>query len=496
MVLFDLIKQGFVKDFRSQGFYKNIAVKIFTAFMFLYFVAIFLFLGFTLNELLNEANDMLTPLQVFNGAMIYIVFGGVLIRFFLMQLNTFNLQSYQSLPIKRRSLVNYIIFRPVFTLFNYVTLFTVIPFAIKSVMHYYSGGIALQFVFVFILIIWFDTLFSAYLKRQFGSSFIATIVLLMIVAGFGMLEYFKIFSLFNLSQKIFDFTTLHFVGLIVPIIAVIAAYGINLLFFYRNYYPDDFNKKVAKNKITATGNFSFLERYGTVGELIALQLKLILRHKRTKSLLFSAVILLLFGLIYYSNPVYNDKQSMLIFAAIFTTGGLMIIYGQWIISWESSYFDFILTKNIPVKTYMQANYYLLMAFNLITFILTTPYFFYGKNIMLLQLVAFLYNTGVNISLFLYFAPYNSKRIDLNSRGKFNSQGTTYKNFIIVLPILFFPMILMGIASLLGNPNIGLYIMGGMGIIGFAFRNKLIDWSVILFNKRKYKMAVGFRESEI
>lgn len=494
MIITDLIKQNWLKDFRSQSFYKDVAVKIFVGIMAVYFIVLFLFIGLFLGDMLNEASPTLKPLEIFNGATLYILLGGVMMRFLMMQLNTLNLQTYQSLPIKRTTLVNFILLKPLFSAISYLTLLMVVPFAVRSVSAYYSGAVALRFVLNFILLIWFNTLLASYLKRRFGASLWALPVFLVIIGGFAALEYFKVFSLFDVSMRVFNFVVIHPVGLLVSLIGVFAAYGINRLFFAQNYYPEKFNEKLKDNHVTANRSFSFLEKYGTVGELIALQLRLIFRHKRTKSMMYMSVAFLFYGLIFYKKDMYENSYGMLFFAAIFVTGIAMIMYGQWIISWESSYFDSLLTKNIPVKTYMRANFYLLMAFNVMSFILTTPYFFLGTKIIYLHLAAFLYNTGVNISLFLFFSPFNTKRIDLNAKGSFNYQGTTYKSFLIVQPILFVPMLTMFLASTFGKPYLGLIIMGSLGLMGFLFREKIMDLTVKLFNKRKYLMAQGFRET--
>lgn len=495
MIISELLRQNWKKDFRAQGFYKSLAVKILMGFLGIYIMSVFLMIGFFLGDILEEVSATLKPLEIFNGITLYVLIVGLFGRFFMMQLNTINLQSYQSLPIKRPVLVNFILLRPLFSFFSYLTLLAIIPFAIKSVVAYYSGIVAVRFVVNFIFLIWFNTLLASFLKRKFGSSIIALIVFLVIAAVLGALEYFKIFSLFDVSRHIFNLLVLHPAGLLISLAAVVAAYGLNVWFFSQNYYPEKFNEKLKQNSSNVTKSFSFLERYGTIGELISLQIKLIFRHKRTKALIIMSGFFLFYGLIFYTNPIYKDKPGWLFFGAIFTTGILMIMYGQWIISWESSYFDSLMTKNIPVKTYFRANYYILTAFNAISFILTTPYFFFGEKIIWLHLVAFLYNTGVNVSLFLFFSSFNTKRVDLNAKSSFNYQGTTYKSFLIVLPILFIPMIVIGIASAFDYTYVGLAIMGSLGLIGFIFREKILDLSVKLFNNRKYAMAEGFREKE-
>ena len=101
MLIQNLITQDWKKGFRAQGFYKNLAVSIMMGLFGLYMAASFLFLGFSLNEILEKADNKLNPMELFNGAMLYIMLFGLALRFFMQQLNTLNLASYQVLPIKR-----------------------------------------------------------------------------------------------------------------------------------------------------------------------------------------------------------------------------------------------------------------------------------------------------------------------------------------------------------------------------------------------------------
>ena len=494
MLINDLLKQDWKKTFRSKGFYKSLSVKLLMGFMSLYFAAVFISLGYFLGVILDEASDTLKPLEVFNGATLYILLGALTIRFFMQSLNTLNLQTFQTLPIKRSTLVNFLLLKPAFGFGNYMTLLIIIPFAMKSVLAYYSGAVAIRFVVNCIFLIWFDLWLATYLKRRFGSSLLTLVFIIAIIAGLAALEYFKIFSLFEVSRHIFNALIFNPFGWLVTLACACLAYFLNILFFSKNYYPEKFNEKLKLNDSHVTGGFSFLERFGVIGELISLQIRLILRHKRTKTLLYMSAIFLVYGLIFYTNPMYADKPAWLFFAAMFMTGILMLMYGQWIFSWESSYFDTILTKNIPIKTYMKANYYLLVAFNIISFVLTTPYFFFfGTKIILLQVTASLFNTGVIIFLLLFFGSYNIKRVDLNARSSFNYQGTTYKSFLIIIPVMFLPMIIVGAISTFASANFALIILAAMGLLGIIFKEPLLKLCVNKFNKRKYLMAEGFRD---
>ena len=199
MLIQNLITQDWKKGFRAQGFYKNLAVSIMMGLFGLYMAASFLFLGFSLNEILEKADDKLNPTELFNGAMLYIMMIGLALRFFMQQLNTLNLSSYQVLPIKRSSLINFLILKPLASPANYFLLLVVVPFAVKSVVGYYSASVALRFVLSFIFLVWFDSLTAAFLKRKFGSGVLSGVIVLLILASVIALEYFKIFSLFHYS---------------------------------------------------------------------------------------------------------------------------------------------------------------------------------------------------------------------------------------------------------------------------------------------------------
>lgn len=494
MLFINLILQEWKKGIRAQGFYKNLAVSIMLSIFGLYITGILLFLGFSLDEILEKVNNTLNPTELMNGALLYIMLISTTIRFLMQQLNTFNLPPYQVLPVKRSALINFLLLKPLTNPANYFYLLVIVPFVLQSTAHYYTGWIAAQFVVVFTLIVWSDSLLTAFLKRKFGSSLLSFLAVVAVLAGIGALEFFKIFSLFDLSRALFGFIILKPIGLVIPVLWVTIAFLLNKWFFSQNYYPETFNSKLKSDK-TINADLSFLERFGAIGELISVELKLILRHKRTKSMLYMSGFFLFYGLIFYPQKAYEHQMGLLFFVAMFITGLMMIMYGQWSISWDSRHFDSILTRNIPVKTYIESNYYLMISFTITSFVLSTPYFLFGPKIIMMHLAAFLYNAGVNVYLLLFLATFNNKKVDLSRSSAMNYQGTTYKSFLIVMPVMFVPMMLVGGLSFIIPLNLILGIISLLGITGILFRKPLINICVNQFNNRKYKLAEGFRESE-
>lgn len=490
----DFILHEWKKSYRAQGFYKNLAVNLMLGFLSLYFAAILLFIGFSLDEILESTNYKSNPMELFNGAMLYVVLIGLGLRFFMQQLNTFNLPPYQVLPVKRSYIVNFLLLKPLVSPINYFLLLVVIPFAYQSVKGYYDSQAALRFVLCFIFVVWFDSQMAAFLKRKFGSGLLSFLLLLAVAISIAALEYFRIFSLFKISQSLFGFIVLKPFGPVLPLAAAVGAYFLNRWFFAVNYYPEKFNQKIISSQ-SAVGDFSFLNRFGVIGEIISLEIKLILRHKRTKTILYMCGFFLFYGLIFYKNDVYAQRDGMLFFAAMFITGLMMLMFGQWVISWDSGHFDSLMTRNIPVRTYLYANYLLMIAFNVICFVLTSPYFFLGMKIVYLHLAAFIFNIGVNVFLLLFLASFNTKRVDLSKSSAMNYQGTTYKSFLIVLPIMFVPLIIVSILSSFFSLAVALWTITILGFAGILFRNQLLTLCVNQFNRRKYVLAEGFREIE-
>lgn len=495
MPLLTLLKQNWKKTIRARGFHNNLAVNILLGLTALYFIVIFFALGLFLPTWLSGAIPGKTPTQLFNGVTLYILLGGLMIRYFMQQLATINIQLYQILPIKRKTIIDFLLFSPLLNPVNFILFFIIIPFAIRSVAVDYNITTAICFVVNFFLIVCFNSLTASFIKRKFGSNFWGFFGVIIFFALIIVLDFFHIFSLFKISELIFNFVIFNPFGLIIPIGAVMAAYHLNHWFFSTYYYAEKFDLKVSTNKSYGDSNLSFLNRFGSIGDIMGLIMKLVWRHKRTKNALYMTAIFLFYGLLFYTNEYYHQQYSWLFFCAMFITGAVMLIFCQWIIAMNSTHFDSLMTKNISIRSYITANIYLILAGNILCFVLTLPYFLYGKEIAWVHLAAILYNCGVNAFLLVFFGTYSSKRIDLSVRSVANYQGVTIKNFIVVLPVLFFPMLFVGLFSLFSMANIALISLSVLGILGLVFQKQLITMCENQFNRRKYAMCEGFRQAE-
>jgi len=94
---------------------------------------------------------------------------------------------------------------------------------------------------------------------------------------------------------------------------------------------------------------------------------------------------------------------------------------------------------------------------------------------------------------MFFCTFNTSRIDLGKSQFMNYQGTGITQFLVIIPVMGIPILVYMVFNYLGFPQYNFYALGIIGATGIAFNKYLIQLVANQFVKRKYKMAVGFRQ---
>ena len=487
----DFIKLRIRETTRSSVWDKNVVINIMLGLCMLYLMGSFLMVGFVLNRVLMAEFPESNPVTIFNGMLIYYLGFELLIRFFMQQTPAMSITPFLHLPVKRSSLMHLLLARSIVNPLNYISFLIFIPFAIRAVSVFYSGGAACGWLLSLFLMILFVIFTNVYIKRQMTVKPIVSLGCGLAYIALIVLDFFDVFSLSGLSATLFDATLVQPVWILAFVVLVAGIYYLNYRFLLACSYPEEIDRNRRKKQVTVQ-NLEFMSRFGQIGELIGLELKLILRHKRTKSVVSLTPIFLLYGFIFYSNPQYKHNTTWLIFVGIIVTGMLMLMYGQFIIAWEGKFFDGILTRNGSFFDYFRAKYYLLVSFCLVCYVLTTPYAFYGMRILWIQTACFLFNIGISAFILLWFAKFNRKRIELAQGSAFNWQGTGVTQFIILFPIMFLPMLL---AFILSRLDLEAWLLSGiaaLGIIGVLCHKWILQMIFSQFAQKKYTLAEGYR----
>lgn len=473
---------------RSPYFQKSLLANLFLGFIGLYFIVCFLFIGFYADKIIIEIYKEGDLIEIFSRLLFYYFAFDLIMRFLFQQLPTLSIQPYLTLPIKKSKLLHYILIKSLPGFFNFIPFLLFIPFFFKIVCTNSSLIFSLTWAVTVISLVLMNNYLNFSLKKYFSKRPFLMLALLLSIALIIYLEITKKTSLSGILFSAIDLFSGTPLLIVTPIVAALTAYYIAFALLNRNSYIED----ISTTQRTKTKSFLFLNRYGEVGVLIANELKMILRNKRPRSMLIVSAIFLLYGFIFYKENHLNN-YLMLTFTGTFITAILSINYGQFIFSWESSFFDSYIVNKISPYNIIKSKYLFFAFLNIFCYIITLPYMLISPKIGLINTAIFLYNTGISSIVVLLFGVYNSKRIDLGKSQFMNYEGTGVSQFFMVFPILGFPIIIYVIFKLFGIPQYNFYALGIIGIIGILFSKYMLQYTTSLFVKRKYKMAFNFRQ---
>ncbi len=480
------------KDFwRSRNRGGSIAAQIFLGFFMLYFLAIAILIGFGMKFLIEKAFPGSNAITIFNGFILYYFLFDLAIRTQAQELPTISIAPYLHLNISKKTIVNFLNIKSLFTVFNFLPLFVFIPFSLMKIGPELGFLTSAMYILSVIALTIFNNYLVLYLKRKAISNIAYFGVGIGIITTLAVLDYYKIISVRDASNFVFvKIAQYPFIALAFPLIALFI-YIVNSNFLRTNLYTEELSTKDVKKGST---DYAFLNRFGKVGELAALELKLILRHKRSRSTVMMSIVFLAYGFIFYQPELLvKDAYGKMLFAAIFVTSSTILFYGQFMFAWQSTHFDGLLSNKINFKNFIKSKFLLFNISSTIVAILTTFYAFISLKLLLLHLAAYLYTIGFGSVIVLYFATFNYKRLDITNGATFNWQGMGASQFIITIPYILIPILIYAPFGLINQPYIGLAVLGGFGLIMLLMRNFWVNFLTKKFIEKKYKIAEGFRE---
>lgn len=473
---------------RSAAASKSIGFKIFMGFVFFVLFLELLgggyYLGYTLAENLQN------PIAELSRYGFYFFLVIIISRYMLQKLPTLMVQPYLNLPIKKSKLVHFILTKPLFNILNILPL----SFVLAITMGLHKHLDAYTFWMIFTIVIIGDLVvnyLSIYIKRVQIKHEYVFYLFLASVAGLLFLDHFNIVNFQAISSDVFIKVIQNPLLLLAGILLFATAYYLNFQLLYKHFSLEDFGTGDT-NQRSSLENLSYFDRFGKIGTFVLLELKMYVRNKRTRTLLLMAPLFLLYGLFFYTNPTYLEKNGFLILVGLFISGGFMMSLGLYFFAWESDHFDLMLTANNTYKDYIKAKYFLMLSTSTIIFLLSTFYVFFGIEILIINSICFLFNIGVNSLLLLYFATNNNKYMNLSKGSAFNYQGVGGRHFVLMIPLLVIPILIHLPFSLLGQANIGFALIGALGVLGLLFREKLLDLITQRFIRKRHKMSEGFR----
>jgi hypothetical protein len=472
--------------FRSASFGTNVVLKVFMGLMALYFVAVFLLLGFGIYPILEESE--LNPFTTVNKFLIYYFVVDLVIRYFMQKMPVMNIRPLLTLPIKKDTIVHFSLGKTAISFFNVLHAFFFIPFSIMLVRHDYAVGQVVLWHLGIVGVVYFNNFINVLLNNK-DSVFYSVLA---VVVGCGAAQYYKFFDVTTYTAPFFEglYTTGYL--FLLPVLAVVASYYFAFNFFKSNLNLDEGLAK--KSEEAKTEHFNWLNQFGTLGTFLKNDIRLLKRNKRSRTTVIMSFVFLFYGFIFFNNP--NQPAFMGIFAGIFVSGGFLFTFGQFVPSWDSAYYQLMMSQNIQYKEYLNSKWWLVVIATVISTVLASFYLYFGWHTYLLVVVGAIYNIGVNSHLVLLGGAFVKTPIDLSqSKSAFGDrQALNFRTMLIALPKLALPILLYGLGTLFYNQNIGLLFVVIAGVLGFALRGKVFQMIEGIYKSEKYATISAYKQN--
>jgi hypothetical protein len=474
--------------FRSASFATNLALKIVMGFMAIYFMVIFVAAGVAVFFLLKEEFH-LEPLATVNKFLIYYLVADLVIRYFFQKMPVTNIKPLLNLPIKRDTIVHFSLGKTSISFFNMLHAFFFIPFTVVLLINGYGFQVILWHLGIMALI--YANNFINVLLNNKDSVFYSVLA---VVASLGLAQYYQIFDVTNYTQPFFQGMYNTYYLFLIPILLVIVTYYFSFDYFKKNLNLDTGLAK--KSDEAKTENFTWLNQFGTLGTFLKNDIKLLKRNKRSRTTVIMSFLFIFYGLLFFTNSIEAyQNPAMQVFAGIFVSGGFLFTFGQFVPSWDSAYYQLMMSQNIQYREYISSKWWLMVIGTLISTIIASFYLYFGWQTYMLIVVGAIYNIGVNSHLVMLGGAFVKTPIDLTMANKAfgDKQAFNIKTMLISIPKLAVPMILYALGYSLFSPNIGFLFVALAGVLGFAFRNKVFAMIEKIYKTEKYATIAAYKQ---
>ena len=475
--------------FRSASFQTNLLLKILMILGALYFIAIFTGAGIGVFYGLKKAGY--EPLVTINRLMIYYLFGDLAIRYFFQKMPVINIKPLLLLPFNKNKIVNFALGKTMVSYFNLVHAFFFIPLSIILLREGYDAVGVCTWLLGIISLLYINNFINVFLNDKLSIVVIAALL----IVGLGGLQWYGYFDITVYTFTFFQALYTTYWVFLIPMALMFILMRVAFTYYTNRLYMDA--GLAAKQTRASTENLDWLNRFGRLATFLKNDIKLIKRNKRSKTTIIMSVVFLFYGLLFFTGSIETyDNPFMKIFAGIFVSGGFLFSFGQFVPSWDSSYYPLMMTQNISYKEYLMSKWYLVVIATAISTVLGAAYLYFGWEAYAAVVVGGIYNMGVNGHLVLLGGAFNKTPIDLTSGKKAfgDSSAFNVKTLLISIPKLVLPIGIYAIGHFTLGPLFGFALVALAGLSGFAFRDYVFKKIEGIYKSEKYKAVAAYKQT--
>jgi hypothetical protein len=474
---------------RSASFGTNMALKI-----VLGILAVFYSFGFVIMSIaafygIREELHQ-DPLVVVSKYLVYYFLADITIKAMIQKIPVVNIKPMLTLPIKRSTIINFVLGKSFLSFFNVVHAFAVFPFVIVLFIEGYDPVGVLFFWLGLWLLVYINNLINVLMSE----SDLVFVLFIAVAGGFGALQYFGFFDITLVTGVFYHGLYATYYVILIPVVVFGLLYWYSHKYFRKKMYLDTGLKD--KAEIADGREYTFLNRFGLMGSFLKNDLRLILRNKRSRNVLISSFIFLFYGVLIMTGivPGYNTNFWKVL-GGLMTTGSFLFTFGQFVPSWDSAYYPLMMSQNIRYRDYIASKWWLIVTATLISTLLCSFYLFWGVQTYLFILVGALYNVGVNSHLVLLGGAFLKTPIDLAAGKQAFADKKAFNGKVLLLsiPKVLIPVALYYLGLFTYGPELGYVLIAVAGIAGFSLRNYVFRMTERAYKSEKYSTLAAFKQ---
>lgn len=487
--IFKLLRRNIsLSEKRHPMFEQNRVAKIFL-YIGLAFICLYLLvLGTTLGWVARQGDEAI----IFPIMMIFLLPLDFLMRFGIQQTPAMLLKPYVLLPIRRKDVIDSFLISSLISSGNFIWLSFFLPYVFISGCGAAGFAKALLILLILMTLILINSQWYLFVRTLINRHMAWWGVPVTVYGAFFMpliLDFEK--GMDNMFE-IFDKHAISWLAIAIYAIALAILFVINRKLQMR--FASEEIAKHEETKMKRIWKFSFLERFGDVGEYLKLESKSTIRNKAIKQRFIQGIVLIsILSCILAYTDIYSGKFAVNIWClycfVFFGAVNLVKIMGP-----EGNYIDLLMVHKENILTLLKAKYYFYCTILFIPTLILLPTVINGKFSILMILAYLFITSGLEYFILFQLAVYNKQSLPLNTKitGKGNFENSL--QLVIELIVFFIPVALALILTAIFGDVIGYTILIIIGAM-FTFTHEL--WMRNIYKRmmrRRYKNLDGFHET--
>lgn len=458
--------------------------------LLVYVVEIFV-IGLFLPDILSSFFPAMEPYHMFNRGMVILLILDFYIRYLFQQTPTQEIKPFALLPISKKFIIKCFLVSDLLRFYNIFWFVLLVPFACMSIFKFYffSGiiGFLLGWWMLFLLNSMLYLMFRTLTKHNIFWCFAPIVLFGMICAAAFLIPQAGMVFI-NFGEGFILWNPISF---IIVLLLIAGLFKLNIFVQYK-YMNEELTGGIEKEEKTKINNFTYLERWGEIGEYLKLEIKSVLRNKMIRKQYIAGICLIsVFSALLAFSDIYADSLFMNDFIGLYGCAALGSMTLPNIMAVEGNYIDGLMVRKESIYNLLRAKYYFHCTVALLPFcIMLVPVCAGSSSVF--ALISYLFaTTGISFFAFFILAIYNKEKIELNQTLTNKVRTNNYLQIIASLGALFIPMLISRVLNA-AVPNLGYVFLLVAGLIMMAFHKYWLKLIYHQFMKHRYENLEGFR----